>query len=141
MKVLGLTIKIIESQWHFVCQHNNFDYLKLMIKSTEEHSYFKKCSFIIRENCDDGTNEWLEENKGKYNLEIYIEPNNEVVRGGGGMDFICGKVKTEFINFPLIFMFKKLGYELLKVFDKYPSEPMMVFSHRVQPNIFNEKRR
>tara|TARA_Y100000593_G_scaffold86627_1_gene165741 strand:- start:2135 stop:3019 length:885 start_codon:yes stop_codon:yes gene_type:complete len=126
-----------------ISTYNNFDYLKLAVKSVRENSHFKDAPFVIHaENCTDGTNEWLEENKDKYNLEIYIEPNNEVVRGiGGGMDFVASKVKTEFINFihSDFYVAKNWDIELLKVFDKYPDEPMMVFSHRVQPNIFNEK--
>lgn len=144
----------IESSWVYnkndtstitfcISTYNNFDYLKLAVKSVRENSYFKNAPFVIHaENCDDGTNEWLEDNKDKYNLEIYIEPNNKVARGiGGGMDFVASKVKTEFINFihSDFYVSRNWDIELLKVFDKYPSEPMMVFSHRVQPNIFNEK--
>jgi len=126
-----------------ISTYNNLDYLKLAVKSVRENSYFKDNPFIIHaENCTDGTNEWLHRNVDKYNLEVYVEPNNEVVRGiGGGMDFVASKVKTEFINFihSDFYVAKNWDIELLNVFDKYPNEPMMVFSHRVQPNIFNEK--
>ena len=56
---------------------NNLLYLKLAIESIRKNSYFKDAPFIIHaENCTDGTNEWLEENKDKYNLEVYIEKNH-----------------------------------------------------------------
>ena len=84
-----------------VSTYNNYNYLKLLIKSVRKNSHFKDSPFVVyAENCTDGTNEWLEENKEKYNLEVYIEPNNKVRRGiGGGMNFCASKVKTEFINF------------------------------------------
>ena len=54
---------------------------------------------VYAENCDDGTDEWLEENGEQYNLTYFIE-HNEVARGiGGGMNFCADKVETEFINF------------------------------------------
>ena len=53
--------------------HNGINYLPLS-KSVRENSYDKDCPFVIySENSDDGTNEWLEENKEKYNLDVYVE--------------------------------------------------------------------
>jgi GT2 family glycosyltransferase len=124
---------------------NNLEYLKLVIKSVRSHSFHKDAPFIIHaENCTDGTNSWLEENKSTYNLEVYIEPNNTIVRGiGGGMNFCAEKVKTEYIMFlhSDFYVSKNWDLECLKVFNKYPNIPMMVFSYRVQPNIFNENSR
>ena len=55
---------------------NNFTYLVKAVESIRKYSYYKDAPFIIHaENCNDGTNEWLEKNKDKYNLEIYIEQN------------------------------------------------------------------
>ena len=52
--------------------NNNLDYLKLAIQSVRQNCYYKDMPFIIHaENCNDGTDEWLKENKDKYNLEIY----------------------------------------------------------------------
>ena len=43
---------------------NNNNYLQLAIKSVRENSHFKDAPFVVyAENCTDGTNEWLEENK------------------------------------------------------------------------------
>ena len=64
-----------------ISTYNNLNYLKLAIDSVRKNSYYKESSFIIHaENCTDGTNEWLEENKIKYDLTLLIEPNNDVVR-------------------------------------------------------------
>jgi len=94
---------------------------------------------IYAENCTDGTNEWLEENKEKYNLEVYIE-HNESPRGiGGGMNFCADKVKTEFINFMHsdFFVSQDWDLNLYKIFEKYPDERLWVNSHRIEPNMFN----
>lgn len=124
---------------------NNLNYLKLAVESVRKHSFYKDSPFIVHaENCTDGTNEWLEENREKYNLEIYIEPNNTEVRGiGGGMNFCADRVKTEFIMFlhSDFYVSKDWDAECLKVFERNPEEKMWVFSHRIQPNIFNESSR
>lgn len=124
---------------------NNLNYLKLAIESVRENSFYKNSPFIIHaENCTDGTNEWLEENKNKYNLEIFIEANNINVRGiGGGMNFCAERVKTEYIMFlhSDFYVSKDWDIECLKVFENNPDEKMWVFSHRIQPNIFKEESR
>ena len=80
---------------------NNLPYLKLAIESVRKNSYFKDAPFIIHaENCTDGTNEWLFENRDKYNLTLLVEPENMKVRGiGGGMNVCADHVKTEYICF------------------------------------------
>ena len=125
---------------------NNNNYLQLAIKSVRENSYFKDAPFVIyAENCTDGTNEWLEENKEKYNLEVYIETDNNPKRGiGGGMNFCASKVKTEFINFLQadIYVAKDWDLELLKLHEEYVGKDRgIVFSQRVQPDIFNDTER
>ena len=86
---------------HCISTYNNLPYLKLAIKSVRKNSYYKDAAFIIHaENCSDGTNEWLIDNKAKYNLTLIIEPYNEQVRGiGGGMNICADHVKTEYIMF------------------------------------------
>ena len=129
---------------HCISSFNNLNYLKLAVKSVREYSYYKDSPLIIHaENCQDGTDEWLKENHKKWNFEYYVE-KNETPRGiGGGMNFCADKVKTEFINFlhADFYVGKNWDIELLNIFDKYPDQRMMVFSHRVQPNIFNENSR
>ena len=126
--------------------YNNLDYIKTVIPSIRKNCHFKDAPFIVHaENCVDGTNEWLHRNVDKYNLEVYIEPDNEVKRGiGGGMDFCASKVKTEFIFFVQSDMYipENTDKYLLDVFDDYNEDDRLVVSaYRMQPDIFNEKDR
>jgi GT2 family glycosyltransferase len=126
---------------HCISTHNNLHYLKLAIKSVRKNSYYKDAPFVIHaENCNDGTDEWLVKNSKKYNLEYYIDKNDIPLGIGGGMNFCAGKVKTKYINFlhSDFYVSKNWDKELLNKFEKYPNTPMMVFSYRIQPNIFNE---
>lgn len=122
-----------------ISTYNTLPYLRLAIHSVRKYSHFKDMPFVVHaENCTDGTNEWLEENKDQYNLEVYIE-QNVVPRGiGGGMNFCASKVRTEFINFMHsdFFVSQDWDLNLYRVFEKYPNERMWVNSHRVEPNMF-----
>jgi len=123
-----------------ISTYNNLSYLKLAIKSVRKNSYFKDAPFIIHaENCTDGTNEWLNEIKEQYNLDVYIEINDIAKGIGGGMNFCANKVQTEYINFlhSDFYVTKDWDLELLKVHEKYPNEKLWVNSHRVEPNMFN----
>jgi len=124
-----------------ISTYNNLNYLKLAIESVRKNSYYNDAPFIIHaENCTDGTNEWLEENKEKYDLTLLIEPNNEIVRGiGGGMNICAENVKTEYIMFlhSDFYVSKSWDIECLKIFNKYPDKKLWVSSHRIEPNIFN----
>ncbi len=118
---------------------NNLPYLKIAINSVRKNSFFKKAPFIIHaENCNDGTNEWLEKNSTKYNLEYYIDKNETPLGIGGGMNFCADKVKTEYIMFLHSDFYVTTNWDksLLDVFDKYPNKKMWVCSHRVEPNMF-----
>ena len=118
--------------------NNNLDYLKLAIKSVRQNCYYKDMPFIIHaENCNDGTEEWLEENKEKYDLEIYIDHNNQPKGIGGGMDFCVNKVKTEFVNIIHADMWcaPNQDLELLKMY-KGVAHPLIVSSFRIQPKVF-----
>ena len=126
--------------------HNGINYLPLVVKSVRENSYDKDCPFVIySENSDDGTNEWLEENKEKYNLDVYIETENKVRRGiGGGMNYCADKVKTEFINFLQadIYVSRNWDKHLFECYDNVVGkERGIVFSNRIQPDIFNDNER
>lgn len=120
---------------------NTINYLKLAIQSVRENSYYKDAPFVIHaENCTDGTDEWLEENKEKYNLEVYIE-KNKVPRGiGGGMNFCADKVKTKYIGFLSsdFYMASNWDLELVKICEDNPSKRLWTFSYRVEPDIFND---
>ena len=132
-----------------VSVYNNVNYLPLAIKSVRENSYYKDSPFVVyAENCDDGTNEWLNENKDKWNLEVYIEPNNMVRRGiGGGMNFCASKVETKYINFLQAdtYVARNWDVELERCYEKnkkkQPDKKWHTFSYRIQPNIFNDSPR
>lgn len=125
---------------HCISTHNNLPYLKLAIQSVRENSYYKDAPFIIHaENCSDGTDEWLKENKKKYNLEFYIDKNKIPLGIGGGMNFCADKVKTKYINFlhSDFYVSKDWDLKLLEVHKKYGNKSW-IFSQRIQPNIFKE---
>ena len=52
-----------------ISSNNNLNYLKLAVKSIRQNAYYKNMPIIVyAENCTDGTNEWLEDNK--YDIEL-----------------------------------------------------------------------
>lgn len=125
---------------------NNLNYLKLAIHSVRKYSHFKDAPLIVfAENCTDGTYSWLAENKTKYKLSVFTEDNDEehTLGIGGGMNYCAGWVTTEYIMFlhADFFVAKNWDLEALKIFDKYPNQPMWVFSQRFQPNLFKENSR
>jgi len=126
---------------HCISTYNNLPYLKLAIQSVRKNSFYKDAPFIVHaENCTDGTNEWLEENKGTYNLTLIIEPNNELVRGiGGGMNICAENVETEYINFlhSDFYVTKDWDLELLNIHQQSLDKKLWVNSFRVEPNMFN----
>ena len=126
---------------HCISTYNNLPYLKLAIQSVRTHSYWKDAPFIIHaENCSDGTDEWLEENADAYDLEYYIDKNDNPKGIGGGMNFCAEKVTTEFINFlhSDFYVTKNWDLELMKVHDKYEDEKLWVNSFRIEPNMFGD---
>lgn len=120
---------------------NTLNYLKLAVESVRKNSFYKDAPFIIHaENCTDGTNEWLHENKDNYNLEYYIE-QNEIPRGiGGGMNFCASKVKTKYIGFMSsdFWMAPNWDKELISVCENNDNPKVWAFSYRVEPDIFND---
>ena len=122
-----------------ISTYNNLEYLKIAVKSVRENSHFKDAPFIIHaENCDDGTDEWLDTYGEDYNLDWYIEKNPQPVGIGGGMNFCADKVQTEYIMFlhSDFYVTKDWDLDLLKVHEKYPNEKLWVNSHRVEPQMF-----
>ena len=125
---------------HCISTYNNLPYLKIAIDSVRKNSYFKDAPFIVHaENCKDGTDEWLENNHERYNLEVYIDKNEVPLGIGGGMNFCADKVQTKFINFlhSDFYVTKDWDIRLLEIHDKYPEEKLWVNSFRVEPNMFN----
>lgn len=125
---------------HCISTYNNLPYLKLAVQSVRAHSYWNDAPFIIHaENCTDGTDEWLEDNAKAYDLEYYIDKNDNPKGIGGGMNFCAEKVLTEYINFlhSDFYVGKNWDLELMKVHDKYEEEDLWVNSFRIEPNMFN----
>lgn len=125
---------------------NNLNYLKLAIHSVRTYSNWNYAPLIVfAENCTDGTDEWLEKNKERYNLTTIIQHNDEehTFGIGGGMNRTAELVYTEYIMFlhADFFVSKNWDLEAMKIFDKYPNIPMWVSSQRFQPNLFKENSR
>ena len=129
---------------HCISTYRNLPYLKLAIQSVRSQSYWKDAPFIIHSDLynDDGTNEWLEENKEVYNLTVYIQ-DLDPSGIGPGMNFCASKVETEYINFlhSDFYVTKDWDLELMKVHDKYEDEKLWVNSFRIEPNMFGDKDR
>ncbi len=122
-----------------ISTYNNLPYLKIAIDSVRKNSYFKDAPFIIHaENCNDGTDIWLKENMHKYDLDVYIDHNDNPKGIGGGMNFCADKVETEYIMFLHSDFYVTTNWDktLLEVFDKYPDDRMWVCSHRIEPQMF-----
>ena len=127
-----------------ISTYNNLPYLKLAIESVRQHSYYKNAPFIIHaENCNDGTDEWLEESAAQYSLEFYIDKNDNPKGIGGGMNFCAEKVKTEYIMFlhSDFYVTPNWDLELMKVHEKYNDDKLWVNSFRIEPNMFNDQDR
>ena len=127
-----------------ISTYNSVEYLKLAIKSVRQNAYYKDIPILVfAENNQDGTDEWLEEHQDKYDLEIYIEHNDETrPKGvGGGMDFLVHKAQTEFVNIihSDMWIAPNQDLELLKLYDNIPNtERLIASSFRIQPHIFPE---
>jgi GT2 family glycosyltransferase len=122
-----------------ISTYNNLSYLKLAVESVRKNSYFKDAPFIIHaENCTDGTNEWLEEVKTQYNLEIYIDKNQTPIGIGGGMNFCADKVKTEFIMFLHSDFYVSKNWDLacLEQYQKENKDKLWISSLRFEPAMF-----
>lgn len=129
---------------HCISTYNNLPYLKLAVESVRLNSYWKDAPFIIHaENCSDGTDKWLEDNADKYQLQYYIDKNDNPKGIGGGMNFCADRVQTPFINFlhSDFYVGKNWDAELMKIHDKYQDEKLWVNSFRIEPNMFNSPQR
>jgi GT2 family glycosyltransferase len=122
-----------------ISTYNNLPYLKLAIESVRKNSFYKNAPFIVHaENCTDGTNEWLFENRDKYDLTLLIESENDIVRGiGGGMNVCADHTETEYIMFlhSDFYVSENWDIECLQEHEKYQA-PTWVFSYRVEPDMF-----
>jgi GT2 family glycosyltransferase len=122
-----------------ISTYNNLEYLKIAVDSVRKNSYYKNSPFIIHaENCTDGTDEWLEQNFERYNLQYYIDKNDNPKGIGGGMNFCANKVTTEYIMFLHSDFYVTPNWDkaLVDTHNKYPNEKLWVNSHRIEPQMF-----
>ena len=123
-----------------ISTNNNLEYLKLAIKSVRENAYYKDQPIIVHaENCTDGTDRWLIDNKLNLDLEVYIDHNDSPKGIGGGMNFCVSKSKTEFVNIihSDMWVAPNQDLELLRLFDNIDeSVRLIASSFRIQPKIF-----
>jgi len=121
-----------------ISSNNNLEYLKLAIQSVRQNAYYKDMPIIVHaENCSDGTDGWLKENV--YNIEYYIDHNNQSKGIGGGMDFCVNKSQTEFVNIihSDMWISPNQDLELLKLYDNVDINTRLIASSfRIQPKIF-----
>ncbi len=121
-----------------ISTNNNLEYLKLALKSIRQNAHYNDMPIIVHaENCDDGTDEWLKLNE--YNVEYYIDHNDNPKGIGGGMNFCVDKVKTEFVNIihSDMWIAPDQDIELLKLYDDLESDKRLIASSfRIQPKIF-----
>ena len=121
-----------------ISTNNNLEYLKLAVKSVRQNCYYNDMPLIVHaENCDDGTDEWLNDNTDRYSIEYYIDHNNHPKGIGGGMNFCVDKVKTEFVNIIHSDMWcaPNQDSELLKLYDD-TDKRLIASAFRIQPRIF-----
>jgi glycosyltransferase involved in cell wall biosynthesis len=120
--------------------YNSLPYLKLTIDSIRKNEYFKSPLVVFADGCTDGTNEWLEENKEKYDITAIIEPRCTDSSNGYGMNRCAKEVQTEFINFIHADMYcaKNFDLALYNEINSYnQSEKVIISSYRFQPNLFH----
>lgn len=120
--------------------YNSLPYLKIAVDSIRKNEHFKSPLIVFADGCTDGTNEWLVENKDRYNITAIIEPRCDDSSNGYGMNRCAQEVTTEFINFIHADMYcsKDFDLGLLHAIQQYPdTERVLISSYRIQPNIFH----
>lgn len=120
--------------------NNSLEYLKLAVKSVRKNHYFQNSPLIVcAENCVDGTNEWLEENKENYKITpmIISTEENDEIGIGGGMNLMADQVQTEYINFIHADMYvaPNQDLELYRLLEG-KDDPIVASSFRIQPRVF-----
>jgi glycosyltransferase involved in cell wall biosynthesis len=120
--------------------YNSLPYLKLTVESIRKNEHFKSPLIVFADGCTDGTNEWLEENKEKYDITTIIEPRCDNSSNGYGMNRCADEVQTEFINFIHADMYcaKDFDLALYNKIKEYPDDKrVLISSYRIQPNVFH----
>lgn len=123
-----------------ISTNNNLDYLKLAVQSVRQNAYYKDQPIVVyAENCTDGTDKWLAENKDSLNITYLIE-KNEIEKGiGGGMNICVNLAQTEFVNIihSDMWIAPNQDLELLNLYNDLDSSTRLIASSfRIQPKIF-----
>lgn len=122
-----------------ISTNNNLDYVKLAYQSVRKNAYYKDQPIVvIAENCNDGTNEWLESQMlVDTNLKGYIESNEIPLGIGGGMDYCVDKANTEYVNIihSDMWIAPNQDLELQKIVESNKGR-IIASSFRIQPKIF-----
>lgn len=122
-----------------ISTHNNLNYLKIAVASVRKNSHYSDAPFIIHaENCTDGTNEWLNENAERYDLEYYVEENTSPRGIGGGMNFCASKVKTKYIMFlhSDFYVTKDWDIECVRQYESENRDKLWISPLRFEPAMF-----
>tara|TARA_R110000851_G_scaffold80952_2_gene177906 strand:+ start:3233 stop:4072 length:840 start_codon:yes stop_codon:yes gene_type:complete len=120
-----------------ISTYNNLNYLKLVVESVRNYSYYVDARFIIHaENCTDGTDEWLRDNSLHYNLEYYIDKNDVPIGIGGGMNFCADLVESKYICFLHSDMVVSKFWDKSLVEYAEQHSRTWVDSFRIEPDIF-----
>ena len=122
--------------------YNTLNYLKLCVESIYNNSFYKDFNvYIYSEGSIDGTDEWLQNEFSKLpNTKFWGYPEKWDIKYhgvGGAMNFLAEQVTT-----PNIFFLHSDMY-CGPNFDKYLidniKEDLVISSHRIEPNVFNQK--
>jgi len=115
---------------------SNLRYLKTCIPSIRRNAYRKDHNIIIFVDSDeDGTVNWLEQNKEEYNFSYYVNPDlgNSLYGIGRAYDFCIEKSTTDI--FMIFHADMMLGIDADLKATAYLKEKTVVCSTRIEPPI------
>lgn len=126
-----------------ISTNNNLNYLRLAIESFRKNAKYNTAPIIVyAENCTDGTNEWLNEQGPRLNVNFVVESNEgDKIRGiGGGMNLCASLVTTPYILFLHSDMYLTPNFDdaLIELLEQ--NQRSVIGSFRVEPAIFGQLR-
>ena len=123
-----------------ISTYNSLPFLKLAIHSVRKNEHFNSPMIIFADGCTDGTDEWLWDNREKYNYKVITAPRCEDSSNGYGMNVCAAAVETPLINFLHADMYcaKDFDLALLNKYNTYnDTDRVLISSYRIQPNVFH----
>lgn len=126
-----------------ISTNNNLNYLRLVIESFRKNAKHNTYPIVVyAENCTDGTDEWLNENGPRLDVNFVIEKNEgDNIRGiGGGMNLCASLVTTPYILFLHSDMYLTPDFDvpLLEMVER--QSRLVAGSFRIEPAIFGQLR-